>query len=206
MPLGLPRQPSLKLALQQRTTEKESNDCYPHRRTRIPAFNPSVLRCTPVTGRPNAQDTPHLPRTLPPAALAALQLTYANLPPGQACCLVPDPQGNLYVIGTNQSNVSITKLDAAHRIVATFQFGGGNLDQPIAATLDAQGNLIIVGQTNSADFPLRNPLFSPIASPRPIGFLARLDPNTGQLLSSTRIGGDGITSLQAVTTEPSGNI
>jgi len=143
---------------------------------------------------------------LPTITPAALQLTYANLPSGQACCLVADPQGNLYVVGIDHSNVSVTKLDAAHRIVATFQFGGGGDDQPLAAALDAQGNLLIAGQTNSTDFPLRNPLFPSVATPFPSGFLSRLDPVTGQLLSSTRIGGNGTTSIQAVTVDPTGNI
>jgi|GEM_PF-4553150 len=143
---------------------------------------------------------------LPTTTPAAFQLTYANLPSGQACCLVPDPQGNLFVVGIDQSNVSITKLDGAHRIVATFQFGGGGDDRPLAAALDAQGNLLIAGQTDSTDFPLRNPLFPSVATPFPSGFLSRLDPNTGQLLSSTRIDGNGTTAIQAVTLDPTGNI
>lgn len=65
--------------------------------------------------------------------LAPAQLTHVN---SQACCLVPDPQGNLYVIGTANANISITKLNPAHQIVTTFEFGGGSLDQPHAATLD----------------------------------------------------------------------
>jgi len=63
---------------------------------------------------------------LPTTSSAALQLTYARVSSGQACCLVPDPLGKLYVVGIDQCNVSITKLDAAHRIVATFQLGGIN--------------------------------------------------------------------------------
>lgn len=70
---------------------------------------------------------------LAPAAPA--QLTHTN---SQACCLVPDPQGNLYVIGTANANISITKLNPAHQIVTTFEFGGGSLDLPVAATLDPQ--------------------------------------------------------------------
>ncbi len=143
---------------------------------------------------------------LPTITPAAFQLTYANLSSGQACCFVPDPQGNLYVVGIDHSNVSVTKLDAAHRIVATFQFGGGGDDQPLAVALDAQGNLLIAGQTNSIDFPLRNPLFPSVATPFPSGFLSRLDPVTGQLLSSTRIDGNGTTAIQALTLDPIGNI
>lgn len=82
-----------------------------------------------------------------------------------------------------------------------MRFGGGNLDQALAVTLDAQGNLVIAGQTTSPDFPLRNPLFSPAGSARPIGFVARLDSSTGRILSSTRMGGDGTTSRQAVAAD-----
>ncbi len=147
------------------------------------------------------------------AATATAQLTHANLPAGQACCLVPGPQGHLYVIGAAHSNVSITKLDPSHRIVATFEFGGGGQDQPLAATLDPQGNLLIAGQTTSPDFPLRNPLFSQTAPRSPAGFLARVDPNTGQLLYSTRLGGLAPetnfnigTAVHALAVDPAGNI
>lgn len=146
-------------------------------------------------------------------APASAQLTHANLPQGQACCLVPGPQSVLYVIGSADSNISITKLDANHRIVATFAFGGGGLDQPLAATLDPQGNLLIAGQTTSPDFPLRNPLFPRTAPNSPAGFLARLDPDTGQLLYSTLLGGQAPelnfrlgTTIQALAVDPAGNI
>lgn len=144
---------------------------------------------------------------------ALAQLTHANLPNSQACCLVPGPQGHLYVIGAADSNVSITKLDANHRIVDTFSFGGGGLDQPLAATLDPQGNLLIAGQTTSPDFPLRSALFSQTAPLSPAGFLVRVDPNTGQLLYSTRVGGQAPelyfrlgTAVHALAVDPAGNI
>jgi uncharacterized protein (TIGR03437 family) len=141
---------------------------------------------------------------------AAAQLTHAN---SQACCLVPGPPGTLYVIGAANDNVSITKLDTNHRILTTFEFGGGGQDQPLAATLDPQGNLLIAGQTTSPDFPLRNALFSQTAPSSPAGFLARVDPNTGQLLYSTRLGGQASelnfrlgTAVHALAVDPAGNI
>ena len=151
-------------------------------------------------------------------ASAAVNLAYVGLGPGgNACCLVPDGLGNLYVIGSVASasgtNISVTRLDAAHHVAGSFTFGGGGADQPNAAALDPHGNLVIAGQTSSSDFPLVSALISQTEPRVPAGFVTKVNPSSGQILFSTRIGGLAAESFVAVgsavnalTVDPAGNI
>jgi uncharacterized protein (TIGR03437 family) len=149
---------------------------------------------------------------------AAVNLSYVDFGPGgNACCLVPDGLGNLYVIGSvagaSGTNISVTRLDAAHHVAGSFTFGGGGADQPKAAALDPQGNLVIAGQTNSSDFPLVNALISQTEPRVPAGFITKVNPSSGQILFSTRIGGLAAESfvrigsaVNALAVDPGGNI
>ncbi|MFB3777589.1 MAG: SBBP repeat-containing protein [Bryobacteraceae bacterium] len=153
-----------------------------------------------------------------PATAGPSTLAYVDLGPGgSACCLVPDGSGNVYVVGSavrdSRTNVSVTKLDANNQVVTSFTFGGGLADRPEAAALDAQGNLVIAGQTSSSDFPLVSPLFSQTAPGTPAGFVAKVSPSSGQILFATRIGGMAAevnfrvgTSAHAVAVDPAGDI
>ena len=149
---------------------------------------------------------------------AAVSVSYVDLGPGgSACCLVPDGLGNIYVIGSvarpSGFNVSVTRMDAANHVAASFTFGGGLSDQPHAAALDPQGNLVIAGQTNSTDFPLVHALISQTESNAPAGFVTRVNPSNGQILFSTRLGGMATegsirvgTVVNALAVDPAGNI
>src|ERR1019366_8112117 len=151
-------------------------------------------------------------------AAAAVNLSYVDFGPGgSACCLVPDGLGNLYVIGSvagaSGTNISVTRLDAANHVTGSFTFGGGGADQPKAAALDPQGNLVIAGQTNSSDFPLVHALISQTESNAPAGFVTRVNPSNGQILFSTRLGGMATegsirvgTVVNALAVDPAGNI
>lgn len=153
-----------------------------------------------------------------PGTGVAANLAYLDLGPGaNACCLVPDGSGNTYVIAASSSpngtDISVTKLDSANRVTSTFTFGGGSTDQPRAAALDSQGNLVIAGQTSSADFPLVHPVISQTETGAPAGFVAKVNPTTGEILFSTRIGGTAAESfvrtgtvVNAVAVDPAGNI
>ena len=57
--------------------------------------------------------------------------------------------------GTNATDISISKLspDGTSRIYATYLGGSGN-EQPHSLVVDAAGNLIVAGRTNSADYPV----------------------------------------------------
>lgn len=158
-----------------------------------------------------------LPAGATPAG-AAVNLAYIDLGAGgSACCLVPDGAGNTYAIGSaataNGTKVSVTKLDSSNHVTGSFTFGGGAGDQPRAAALDPQGNLVIAGTTSSADFPLVHAVISQTEPGAPAGFIMKVNPANGQILFSTRIGGVAPessillgTSVNAVAVDPAGNI
>src|SRR5688572_11732266 len=153
--------------------------------------------------------------TVPMAS--AVKLAYVSFgASGGACCLVPDGLGNIYAVGSAGdelgANVSVTKLDAASHVVASFRFGG-SFDQPRAAALDAAGNLVIAGQTQSSDFPLVNPVISQTEPGAPAGFITKVNPSNGQIVFSTRVGGLEVeqyvrigSAVNAVAVDPAGNI
>jgi uncharacterized protein (TIGR03437 family) len=149
---------------------------------------------------------------------AAVNLSYLDVGPGgSACCLVPDGRGNLYAVGSfadlSGTGISITRLDATNHVAGSFTFGGGEANLARAAALDPQGNLVIGGQTGSSDFPLVNALISKTEPGATAGFITKVNPTSGQILFSTRIGGVAVESfvrtgtvVNAVAVDPAGNI
>jgi hypothetical protein len=149
---------------------------------------------------------------------AAVSLSYVDVGPGgSACCLVPDGHGNLYAVGSfagfSGTSISVTRLDASNHVAGSFTFGGGGTDLARAAALDPQGNLVIAGQTGSSDFPLVNALISQTEPRATAGFITKVNPSTGQILFSTRIGGLAVESfvrigsgVNAVAVDATGNI
>jgi hypothetical protein len=90
------------------------------------------------------------------------------------------------------------------KIVMRRRFGGSKGERPYDATVDFKGNLIIVGQTDSADFPTKNPL------QRELGvyndaFILKLSPD-GKIIFSTFLGGSSSEFALAVATGPSGSV
>jgi len=67
--------------------------------------------------------------------------------------------------------------------------GGSGNDQPAAAALDPQGNIWIVGSTNSDDFNLVNPIVSDKVPYRTAAFVIELDPTGANLLLATYLCG-----------------
>ncbi len=71
--------------------------------------------------------------------------------------------------------------------------------------MDLLGNLVIVGTTSSADFPLISPL---ISMSNASGFVVKLDSKLTRIVFSTRLGGNAVasTSANAVALDTAGNI
>ena len=165
--------------------------------------------------RPSSTLLPLLLSTVTIAAAA--NLAYVDVGAGgDVCCLVPDRLGNAYVVGRaadqSGSKISVSKLDAAGHVDASFHFGGSS-DQPRAAALDPQGNIVIGGVTRSVDFPLVQPLIAQTEPGAPAGFIAKVNPSNGQILFSTRVGGLAMeqyvrlgTAVNAIALDSGGNI
>jgi hypothetical protein len=148
---------------------------------------------------------------------AAASLSYADLDGGRACCLAQDDLGNTYVVGSVVSatgtRVSVTKLDGSNHVVFKFTFGGGLADQPNAVAMDSRGNLVIAGETSYTDFPIVSALIPQTAPGVRAGFITKVNPSSGEILFSTRIGGQAAdnfasigTTVNAVTVDVAGNI
>ena len=85
-------------------------------------------------------------------------------------------------------DIGIMKLspDGSRRIYATY-IGGSNEEQPHSIIVDAQGNLILAGRTNSSDYP--GTLYGPGGDYDII--VTKLNATGSAIIGSMRIGGAG---------------
>lgn len=135
--------------------------------------------------------------------------------------IVSDASGNIYATGSRiirpdlysadlpvRSEVFVTKLDTAGSVMFTATIGGKSVDTASALTIDPAGNIWVVGDTNSTDFPLRAPLQTQRTNSNPpfTGFILKLS-GDGALLFSSYLGGtDGFSTVNAITSDRAGNV
>ncbi|MEO8721751.1 MAG: SBBP repeat-containing protein, partial [Ginsengibacter sp.] len=87
-------------------------------------------------------------------------------------------------------DISIIKLspDGRNRIYATY-IGGSGGDQPHSLIVDNQGNLVLAGRSNSADYPVKGSTFG-----KGGGFdivVTKLNASGSDIIGSMKIGGTG---------------
>jgi uncharacterized protein (TIGR03437 family) len=119
--------------------------------------------------------------------------------------LVADPTGNLFIVSSAMktstvTNIHVTKTDGSGNVLTSFDFGGSGMDTPNAAAVDSEGNLVIVGVTQSPNFPLVSPLQKSGAI-----FVTKINGTLQSIVYSTLLGGGGI-SASAVALDAAGNI
>ena len=87
--------------------------------------------------------------------------------------------------------------------------GGVGIDQAFAIAVDSTGNAYVTGNTQSADFPLANPLQSIIGGgfggTSNDAFVAKLNAAGTALIYATFIGGGGADSGRGIAVDASGN-
>ncbi|MCZ7555425.1 MAG: fibronectin type III domain-containing protein [Bacteroidia bacterium] len=140
-----------------------------------------------------------------------------------------DAGGNIYVAGESTStdfpvlnavqpthaggykDGIVAKFDAGGQLLWSTYFGGSDLDRIAAITVDAFGNLILLGSTRSADFPVVQPWQPQIAGEADM-FLAKFRPD-GVPIWATFFGGSGMEGTNTtegygggLTTDASGAI
>jgi hypothetical protein len=97
--------------------------------------------------------------------------------------------------------VFVTKLNATGtaEIYSTF-IGGSSYNQPFGMAVDANGNAVVVGYTQSTDFPVKNPIGSgTVGTGTQFGFISSLSPDGSTLNYSSLLGG-GSQAFQSSTT------
>ena len=135
----------------------------------------------------------------------------------QVSAIAADAGGNSYVTGSrlivpatsiysrSLTDVFVGKLDSSGNLALVGTFSGKGTDQANGIAVDPSGNIYIVGNSTSTDFPVHNPLQSTSYAGGTTGFLLKLSPN-GAVVYSTWLGGaGGISSLNSVAADAQGN-
>ena len=98
------------------------------------------------------------------------------------------------------SQLAIAGID-----LSTF-LGGNALDGNPQVALDAEGNIFIVGETSSADFPTTPGAFDPTFNGSGDIFVTKLSADGSSLLFSTFVGGSGFDTPAAIVLDANGNV
>lgn len=133
-----------------------------------------------------------------------------------------DDSGSVYVIGQTASNnfptkdpvqsafngvtdIFVTKLNpAGSAIVYSTYLGGSGNDPGLAIAVDPAGNAYVTGWTNSANFPVKQPLQPALADAGGDVIAAKFD-QTGSLIFSTYLGGNNFDRGLSIAADASGN-
>jgi len=126
----------------------------------------------------------------------------------QAFGIAVDSAGNAYVTGITSSsnfptknpiqgtlagsdNAFVSKINpSGSAFVYSTYLGGGLADEGMAIAVDSSGNAYVTGDTQSRDFPLKNP-FQATRKDYDTTFVSKLDPTGSALVYSTFLGGSG---------------
>ncbi len=146
----------------------------------------------------------------------------------QVSDMVLDAQGNAYIVGHSGSedwpvsgnalqserknlgsyvyNLVVTKFDAAGTLIWSTFLGGSTNDYARAIKLDAKGQVVIAGQTLSADFPTTADAMQRQRLGSANAFIAVLSPDGSTLVHSTFYGGAGGNSADAIQLDATGRL
>ena len=127
-----------------------------------------------------------------------------------------DAQGNIFIAGWTYStqlpgttgartdrDIFVTKLNpAGTSVLYSVRLGGSADDSAYGLAVDNQGNAWVTGETNSANFPTKNP-FWPYKGGYDT-FVLKLDPS-GALLASSFLGDPNADKGNAIALDPAGN-
>jgi N-acetylneuraminic acid mutarotase len=139
-----------------------------------------------------------------------------------------DAQDNIYVTGNTvssdfptagtpyqpvwggQSDAFVTKLsaDGSTLIYSTFLGGGGEIDGGDFGdfiSVDAGGNVIVAGLTDSDDFPVTQGAYQTIYGGTADLFVAKLNATGSDLIFATYYGNAGVEEPGGFTVDPAGN-
>ncbi len=145
----------------------------------------------------------------PPFGALASSSYYGAFGLDEANDLVVDADGFIYLAGWSESETDldgfVVKLtpDGSQVVYAT-RIGGSGFDVAVGLAVDPAGGVVVVGQTESADFPLVNALQADLRG----GFdswVARLN-DAGAIVYATYYGGSSFENASAIAVGPSGAV
>jgi hypothetical protein len=110
----------------------------------------------------------------------------------------------------NHIRLQVAAFDAGRPLVidprlqySTF-LGGEGSDWALDMALDPDGNVIITGETNSTNFPLKNPVRDDLLGSRD-AFVTKFNPTLSSIIYSTYLGGSGEDRGSSVASDLEGN-
>lgn len=108
--------------------------------------------------------------------------------------------------GPNDQNVFVAKVAAnGSNLLFSALFGGGNVDNGGAVSVDPLGNAFVVGYTESLDFPVVSPIQAVNRGTRD-AFVTRVAGDGSSLLFSTYLGGNLEDSGMGIVAGEGGNV
>lgn len=126
------------------------------------------------------------------------------IPPPGAYDPIPAPDG--------QAKAFVAKLNNdLTRLLAATLLGGSKKkydsdDEAYDLAIDHKGNVWVVGQSNSEDFPVTRSALEPFYSGRGDIFVSKLNPDLNRLLASTYLGGMNQEMAVAMALDPKGDV
>lgn len=108
-------------------------------------------------------------------------------------------------VGLGDGFIARISADGSELLYCSY-FGGSQDDSIAGLAFDSEGNLFVVGQTASADLPVRNGFQSRFAGGEADGFAAKFDKSLTRLLFSTYIGGGADDAEPAIAVDRAGFI
>jgi len=103
--------------------------------------------------------------------------------------ITPDAAQVTY--GGGHLDWGIVKLSPTGALLAGSLLGGSGADNPDGIRIGPGGNLILFGQTNSADFPITDDAYQPTKGARDDAIIVALTPDLDRLVYATFLGGHG---------------
>jgi len=134
-----------------------------------------------------------------------------------------DAKGNAYVTGfTNSSDFPmvnpaqptfggagdsfIVKLNpTGSALIYSTYLGGSGIDETYGIAVDADGNVYVTGETDSANFPAVNPVQKAFGGGPFDAFVTKLNPTGSAFVYSTYLGGRGIDEGFSIAADAKGN-
>ncbi len=131
-----------------------------------------------------------------------------------------DDDGNIWVLGYTEStdlplqnaiqesyggqgDAIIAKFNPQHELEFCTYFGGDGTDYAMALDIDQDGNLVVVGHSDSTNLFTLNPLQANLNGTSD-SFITKFSPE-GTVLFSTYFGGSGVETLDAFVIDENGN-